>query len=430
MKYFCLIAGFFYTTICFSFQIKKAQTDSLAFYNEQENPMKAIRYCTKTCTYLLSKNQNEKYCDLMLKKAELYIKLTDFENGFKTLFEAKKIAEKQNLIKKNILITNRISTLYLDTFEFSKSKKYLKESKKLALNINDNVSLESIYSVYFLYHFKTNSDSADYYVKKKQQYIKYVKDPAVIYNYYICLNAYYLSKNETKLFFKYADSALQVANKMSDKDKVSSVKSNISYYYLANLKDYKKAKRECFEIIAMYPKMDNLNRISDTYLNLSFAYEKLGDYKNALLYTNKYLEIHEDIIKGKLEDKTNDIETKYKIDKAENEFKDKEELNKLEHEKSQKLLLTFASLIILAGFIFYFYYQNLLLNQKNKLKEIDSKLQFKIISATLDGQDQERNKISTVLHDHVSAILSSVGLHLSAFESNLTKPQINDLKNT
>ena len=430
MKYFCLIAGFFYSTICFGFQIKKAQTDSLAFYNKQENPLKAIRYCTKTCTYLLSKNQNEKYCDLMLKKAELYIKLTDFENGFKTLFEAKKIAEKQNLIKKNILITNRISTLYLDTFEFSKSKKYLKESKKLALNINDNVSLESIYSVYFLYHFKTNSDSADYYVKKKQQYIKYVKDPAVIYNYYICLNAYYLSKNETKLFFKYADSALQVANKMSDKDKVSSVKSNISYYYLANLKDYKKAKRECFEIIAMYPKMDNLNRISETYLNLSFAYEKLGDYKNALLYTNKYLEIHEDIIKGKLEDKTNDIETKYKIDKAENEFKDKEELNKLEHEKSQKLLLTFASLIILAGFIFYFYYQNLLLNQKHKLKEIDSKLQFKIISATLDGQDQERNKISTVLHDHVSAILSSVGLHLSAFESNLTKPQINDLKNT
>ena len=91
MKCFCLIAGLFYSTICFSFQIKNAQTDSLAFYKKQENPMKAIRYCTKTCTYLLSKNQDEKYCDLMLKKAELYIKLTDFENGFKSSEKLKRM---------------------------------------------------------------------------------------------------------------------------------------------------------------------------------------------------------------------------------------------------------------------------------------------------------------------------------------------------
>ncbi|GAW89672.1 two-component system sensor histidine kinase [Flavobacterium psychrophilum] len=34
------------------------------------------------------------------------------------------------------------------------------------------------------------------------------------------------------------------------------------------------------------------------------------------------------------------------------------------------------------------------------------------------------------MHDHVSAVLSSVGLHLSAFESSLTKEQIADLKKT
>ncbi|EKT3958340.1 histidine kinase [Flavobacterium psychrophilum] len=99
-------------------------------------------------------------------------------------------------------------------------------------------------------------------------------------------------------------------------------------------------------------------------------------------------------------------------------------------ERNQKLLLLLASLFIFTGIIFYFYYQNLLLKEKNKLKDIDAKLQYKIISATLDGQDQERNKISAILHDHVSAVLSSVGLHLSAFESSLTKEQIADLKKT
>jgi len=80
--------------------------------------------------------------------------------------------------------------------------------------------------------------------------------------------------------------------------------------------------------------------------------------------------------------------------------------------------------------LFYIFFQNLKLKQKNKLKDLDSDLQYKIISATLDGQDQERNKISEVLHDNVSATLSSVGLHLSAFESSLTPEQRTDLKKT
>jgi signal transduction histidine kinase len=84
----------------------------------------------------------------------------------------------------------------------------------------------------------------------------------------------------------------------------------------------------------------------------------------------------------------------------------------------------------LSGVIFYFYYQNLLLKQKNRIKDLDSNLQYNIISATLDGQDQERNKISQILHDYVSATLSSVGLHLSAFESSLTPEQRTDLRKT
>lgn len=98
------------------------------------------------------------------------------------------------------------------------------------------------------------------------------------------------------------------------------------------------------------------------------------------------------------------------------------------HLKNQKLFFLFASLFVLASFIFYFYYQNLILKQKNNLKDIDSQLQYKIISATLDGRDYERNKISEMLHDNVSALLSSISLHLSALENNLDISKKTELK--
>ena len=427
MKIYFLFFFLLFSKVCFGFQVSKTKTDSVSIAQNVENPIKKLNYYRKLSKYYLAKNEYEKYCDVILKKTKIYEKFNDFENGFKVLFEAKKYAEENNLPKKTILINNKISTLYIKTIEYSKSKKYIKESEKLALKIKDNISLESVYHAYYTYYQSIYSDSVGYYIGKKKEYKKYIKDPISIYNYYLTLNGYYFTNNKSDLGLKYADSAMYMAKKFNDIEKIISVKHNIGYYYLTQLKDYQKAKNLYIEILNSDSKSLSLIQKGNAYLNLSFAYEKLGDYKNALDYTNKYLEIHDQVLQGKIEDKANEIETKYYIDKTEADFNKK---SGLEKEKNKKLLLVVAALFILAGFVFYFYYQNLLLNQKNKIKEIDSRLQFKIISATLDGQDQERNKISTVLHDHVSAILSSVGLHLSAFESNLTDNQIKDLKKT
>nr|WP_255702380.1 ATP-binding protein [Flavobacterium sp. SM15] len=87
------------------------------------------------------------------------------------------------------------------------------------------------------------------------------------------------------------------------------------------------------------------------------------------------------------------------------------------------------SLLLFAGVLFYFFYQNLKLKQKNKLKDVTQKVQQNLINATIDGQEEERKRLSGVLHDNISALLSSAGLHISAFEA--TYPDMKDeLKKT
>jgi signal transduction histidine kinase len=51
------------------------------------------------------------------------------------------------------------------------------------------------------------------------------------------------------------------------------------------------------------------------------------------------------------------------------------------------------------------------------LNGLRNKLQQNIINATLTGQEMERKKIAYFLHDNISALLSTAGIHLSIINS-------------
>lgn len=414
---------------CFGFHLK-VETDSIVTYLANNNPIKALSYARKTSAYYLENKNYTDYCDIMIRRSELFKNINDNENALKTLFEARDIAEKYNLLNKQALIYRSIGSINTNIFEFTKAKKYLHKAKKIAIQINNNDLLLKSYQGLLKMHYEIDSDSIEYYLKKVNYYSKRSVNLSDQYNNYSNFSKYYLGKEEANLAKEYLDSTLTLAKKIGNKDYIAGTNVDFGVFYMTVKKDYNKAIEKYLEILKLYPKKDNPRLISVSYLNISYAYEKLGDYKNALYYNDQYIEANEGIASGRLEKANQEIETKYAINKVENEFKEKERLMAEKQARNQKLLLLFASLFILAGFIFYFYYQNLMLKQKNKLKDIDSQLQYKIISATLDGQDQERNKISGILHDHVSALLSSVGLHLSAFENSLDRSQIDDLKKT
>jgi len=72
--------------------------------------------------------------------------------------------------------------------------------------------------------------------------------------------------------------------------------------------------------------------------------------------------------------------------------------------------------VLILGFIFY---KNYKLKEQNKLEQIHNNLQTRIINATIDAKEKERKSIAEILHDSVSALLSSANLHLQASRSQL-----------
>lgn len=415
----------------FGFQTQKIKVDSIDIYTNKGNVIKALSYARKQSLYFLNTKKYNDYCLIMIKKSNLYQNLNDSENSLKTLYEAKNIAEKHQMQPNLFDIHREIGIVDSKIFEYKKAFLNFKKAERIALKLNDENKLTDIYRAFFIVYFDVKPDSCKYYIDKTIYHSRNDKSYLTRYKNNDCLSGYYQNINNDKKFKLHIDSAAYYADKIGDKKRIVDTKFDLGLYYLTFTKDYDKAIEKFKEVLLQYPKNAyNKNIFDKTYLNLSTAYEKKGDYKNGLLYMNKHYELNDEIYNGQLSKSSEEIETKYKIQKIEDEYKDKQLKIEEEQKANEMLLLIFASLFILAGFIFYFYYQNLMLRQKNKIKEKDSELQFKIISASLDGQDQERNKISAVLHDSVSAILSSVGLHLSAFETNLSNEQVQELKKT
>lgn len=82
---------------------------------------------------------------------------------------------------------------------------------------------------------------------------------------------------------------------------------------------------------------------------------------------------------------------------------------------NKKIVSLFIVLVIMLMVLLYYVYQNDKLKRKNKQKDIQQKIQLNIINAGIDGQENERKKIASFLHDNINSLLSSVGLHLNTF---------------
>ena len=135
------------------------------------------------------------------------------------------------------------------------------------------------------------------------------------------------------------------------------------------------------------------------------------------------LDNEEQISKAKTEGLNLEIEEyKREVEKIESEYKTQQEILQQEKTMARRKFIAVISIFLISIVLFYFYVQNSRLIQKNRLNGLRNKIQQNIINASLSGQEIERKKIAAFLHDNISALLSSAGLHLSVFNTKNQNP--------
>ncbi|MEM0576847.1 tetratricopeptide repeat-containing sensor histidine kinase [Flavobacterium polysaccharolyticum] len=206
--------------------------------------------------------------------------------------------------------------------------------------------------------------------------------------------------------------------------------------YYSNKNDSKKATAFFENAVKYGIEEEEKSDLSYAYLEYSKFLNKNGEYKKAYAFLEQYNKLNEEINSEEKLKKANVAginleldEYKREIDKISNSYKSKETYWLEQQSRNKKIVILVITLSLLVFLIFYAFSQNEKLKQYNRLKEIQSKVQQNIINATIDGQESERKKIATFLHDNISALLSSAGMHLNVF-STMSQNQSDEIIKT
>lgn len=424
-----LIAFLIFQNLCFSNVIEKSK-DSVDYYIKSKDYLKGLNYAREKSNSYLENKEFQKYCKVSIQKSLIYFFLNDTEKTFEVLFKALKIAEDHQLLATRVEILEEIGHRYATISNFKKAKIYYDKSFSLGKKNNLIKPDSFIYQRLYRTHFELDTDSAYYFMNKvmlNAKKTKNVEDLAQSYNNFY---TYYSFKEHFEYAKKYLDSSLLYAKEAKKPNLLSVVYSNLGYHSYVVDKNYNVGVRNYLKSLEFNGHDTLSNNVSDTYINLSFGYEMMGDFKKSNYYLNKYVDLNDAIYQGNIKKAITDIETKYRIEKIENANKERQKILEEKQKNNQKIILIFIALFAFSTILFYFFYQNLRLKQKNKFSEIDGQIKQNIINASIDGQEIERKKIAGILHDSISALLSSAGLHLSAHTANHPDEFSEEIKKT
>jgi len=345
--------------------------------------------------------------------------------------------------------------LFRKNNELEKALKYYRKSYKInTINTDSLALILDQVKIGIIYHRKLNNsfdnnerakvitfkDSATYYYKKNIEGFKSIKNNTSLLAYsYSNLSYLYADDKQYNKAQSHITKAIALHKKLKDTFAVATAMNNQALLYI-HQKKYQLAIKIHKEIIKIPLDTTNIkvlgNRLT-AFRNLEYTYAKIHEYKKAHWYGKKsyntYVQIHE----KKEAAEVIATEAKYNIDK----IKKKEAINiqkevlkteaEIQRRKKTQLWLWITGLtllcLLLAGIVFYrnnkLKQQKLALELAQKEVELQKKIQKtqnqnqnQVLNATLDGREKERNHIALTLHDSVSALLSSVSLHLQVIK--------------
>lgn len=315
--------------------------------------------------------------------------LAEFE---KALFYYKKgniYANKTNNDHLKNWINNNLGNIYcFDKKEYAKGIYYYKKSLEYSTKTADSSEIYlTKLNIAWAYFDIGKFNSGLPYLKYINKYHSHGDETTVVA--LNMLNAMYHSHiNETKKAALYFEQAIKFGKEGNEKSDLSFAHEEYSKFLFKN-KNYEKA----------YLNLTIFNKIT-TELNNEEKLKKLN-------ITGINLEIDE---------------YKREIDNIKTKYKTNHQLLIEKQSKNKIISIVIISILLLIIVLSYLYFQNNQLKQKNKFKDIQRKVQENIITATINGQEMERKKIASFLHDNISALLSSAALHLTIFS---TKNQTN-----
>jgi len=228
-------------------------------------------------------------------------------------------------------------------------------------------------------------------------------------------------KKAKEMYTKSYEVALTTGNHMDIGDAL--YKMGLMSYYS---EDFQKSEKELFQAMEIARSINSKILERNVYDVLYSLEESQGNYKKAYEYLNNYIDIEYEVFSENDQRQANFLKAKFDAEKREFtilKLEAEKEIQQLKLNKQGWLILGLISILlftvtlIVAVLKRFRYRQSLAEKQKQiqqqKISELEKERQLVAAKSVLQGEERERSRIATDLHDGLGGLLSGVKLNLS-----------------
>jgi signal transduction histidine kinase len=424
------------------------------FYNQFDSSLCYAQKAIQAYNQLLKEGvESKKYCLSKLGASKYQAGKQFFRQGkynlaidymYDALNDLKAIQDYEGQAR----IHNNIGNIYNFNNDYDKAYEEYQQSIKLSVHsIDPEITTIAFTNIGTIYLNRKNYDSALFFFDKSLAIlINQSGSSNSIAGIYNNKGLIYKHQQQYDTSLSYFEKALAILIEIKNFPSISSTKANIGLTYISMGK-YQEAKKTLLEALSFSEKNKMGETNKEIYLGLSFVYKHQKDFKNALFYYEKHVQIKDSINSIEVSKKINEYKERFEAEKKDRQIEQlvqKNKLTQLEREKQilvnkrQRLLIIFVSvlsfllLVILFAIQRYFKLKrkadtDLLVKtdeiNRQKMMDLIKGQEVKSINSYMEGQERERNRISGELHDRLGSLLSTVKLHFSSLEATLDKDE-------
>jgi two-component system, NarL family, sensor kinase len=229
-----------------------------------------------------------------------------------------------------------------------------------------------------------------------------------------------------EMYAKSYEVALSAGDLMSISDAL--YKLGLVNFYSGN---YQKSKERLFQAMEIAIAIGSKILERNIYDVLYSVEEAEGNYKKAFEYQNKYVDVKFEIFSEEDQRQVNFLKAKFDAEKREfqiTKLTAEKEIQSLKLNKQRWFILSLSLPLLFALMFTIFilrqkrYKENLAEKQKllqgKKISELEKERQLVAAKSALQGEEKERTRIASDLHDGLGGLLSSIKINMSNMKKN------------
>jgi signal transduction histidine kinase len=331
--------------------------------------------------------------------------------------------QKSLAIKKNLQdragasrTLNNMGLVYTEWKKYDLAISLLRESYYLEDSLdNESESAIRLNNLGRVFFFMQQYDTALSYFEKSLVINQKNNEKSQMALAYNNIGKVYQAKGQLMEAESYFSSALSLFSELGMESEKSTVVAN-----LGNISQLSGDSRKAISLLdsstALAVKLNLRNQLEHNYRNLSDIYSGLGNFEKSLDYYKLYSAIKDSIFTKETLSQLSDFQAKYEKEKDQAKILALEKENLSKTIQRNAYLFVGLGIMIIALFVIVYFRQRAVkikLIADQKIFKIEEEKKLMAARLLAEGQEEERKRIATELHDGLGVLLSATKMQFA-----------------